>query len=156
MISPRNSNHRLETNICRPLDKGLSFGIAGGSIRDQDCHNRRNGQDCQNRHGCLFVLHFEPQNIQNRLLNRRNLEAQQRYFSYCALLVAMVSQNSCPLVFVGYCTIIARCVAKSGIPQMCLHHFGKLLTSLKKYRARYGVSQQYYRNIAGDMGPLWP
>ena len=61
------------------------------------------------------------------------LEAQQRYFSYCAILVAIVSQNSFVPVFVGYRTIIARYVAKGGIAQMCLcetkyqggvsHHF---------------------------------
>ena len=50
-----------------------------------------------------------------------------------------------------YCTIIARYVAKWGIAQMCLcqikyhqrrisHHFGGLLTSLKKYRATWGIA----------------
>ena len=48
------------------------------------------------------------------------LEAQQRYFSYRAILVAIVSQNSSVLVFMGYRTIIARYVAKWGIAQMCL------------------------------------
>ena len=48
------------------------------------------------------------------------LEAQQRYFSYCAILVAIVSQNVFVLVFMGYRTIIARYVAKWGIAQMCL------------------------------------
>ena len=48
------------------------------------------------------------------------LEAQQRYFSYYAMLVATVSQNSFVLVFVGYRTIITRYVAKWGISQMCL------------------------------------
>ena len=47
------------------------------------------------------------------------LEAQQRYFSYRAILVAIVSQNSFALVFMGYRTIIARYVAKWGIAQMC-------------------------------------
>ena len=47
------------------------------------------------------------------------LEAQQRYFSYRAILVAIVSQNSLVLVFMGYHTIIARYVAKSGIAWMC-------------------------------------
>ena len=77
-------------------------------------------------------------------------EAQQRYFSYHAMLVAVVSQNSFVLVFVGYRTIIARYVAKRGIAQMCLcenkykggisHHFGRVLTSLKKYRAIWGIA----------------
>ena len=47
-------------------------------------------------------------------------EAQQRYFSYRAILVAIVSQNSFVLAFMGYRTIIARYVAKWGIAQMCL------------------------------------
>ena len=68
------------------------------------------------------------------------LEAQQRYFSYRAMLVAIVSQNSFVLVFMGYRTVIARYVAKWGIAQMCLcklstnggvsHHFGGVLASL--------------------------
>ena len=49
-----------------------------------------------------------------------SLEAQQRHFSYRAMLTAIVSQNSFVLVFVGYRTIIARYVAKWGIAQMCL------------------------------------
>ena len=49
------------------------------------------------------------------------LEAQQRYFSYRAMLVAIVSQNCFfVLVFMGYRTIIARYVAKWGIARMCL------------------------------------
>ena len=49
-----------------------------------------------------------------------NLEAQQRYFSYRAILVAIVSQNPFVLVFMRYRTIIARYVAKRGIAQMWL------------------------------------
>ena len=48
------------------------------------------------------------------------LEAQQRYFSYRAILAAIVSQNLFVLVFMGYRTIIARYVAKWGIAQMRL------------------------------------
>ena len=48
------------------------------------------------------------------------LEAQQRYFPYRAILVAIVSQNSFVLAFVGYRTIVARYVAKWGIAEMCL------------------------------------
>ena len=51
---------------------------------------------------------------------RKNLEAQQRYFSYRAILVAIVSQNFLVLVFMGYRTFIARYVAKWGIAGMCL------------------------------------
>ena len=89
-----------------------------------------------------------------------DLEAQQRYFSYRAMLLAIVSQNSFVLVFMGYrTTIIARYVAKWGIAQMCLfrtkwgvsHHFGELLTSLKKYRAIWGITAivSQYRAIWG-------
>ena len=67
------------------------------------------------------------------------------------MLVAIVSQNSFVLAFVGYRTTIARYVAKRGIAQMCLcetkyqggvvsHHFGGVLTSLKKYRAIWGIA----------------
>ena len=48
------------------------------------------------------------------------LEAEQRFLSYCAILVAIVSQNLFVLVFMGYRTIIARYVAKWGFAQMCL------------------------------------
>ena len=43
------------------------------------------------------------------------LEAQQRYFSYRTILVAIVSQNDFVLVLLGYRTSIARYVAKWGI-----------------------------------------
>ena len=93
-----------------------------------------------------------------------NLRGPARYFSYRATLVAIVSQNSLVLVFffVGYRTIIARYVAKGGIAQMCLcetkyprggvsHHFGGVLTSLKKYRAIWGIAAivSQYRAIWG-------
>ena len=41
-------------------------------------------------------------------------------FSYRAILVAIVSQNSFVLVFMGYRTIIAQYVAKRRIAQICL------------------------------------
>ena len=90
-----------------------------------------------------------------------SLEAQQRYFSYRAILVAIVSQNYFVLVFVGYRTFIARYVAKRGIAQICLcktkyqggvsHHFGRVLTSLKNYRAIWGIAAivSQYRAIWG-------
>ena len=55
-----------------------------------------------------------------KIRGRGILEAQQRYFSYRAILVAIVSQKSFVLVFTGYRTIIARYVAKWGIARMCL------------------------------------
>ena len=95
------------------------------------------------------------------LIRRSGLEAQQRYFSYRAILVAIVSQNIFVLVFMGYRTIIARYVAKWGIAQMCLckskyqggvsHHFGGLVNSLKNYRAIWGIAAivSQYRAIWG-------
>ena len=81
--------------------------------------------------------------------------------SYRAILVAIVSQNSLVLCFMGYRTIIARYVAKWGIAQMCLcktkyqggvsHHLGGVPTSLKKYRAIWGIAAivSQYRAIWG-------
>ena len=92
------------------------------------------------------------------------LEAQQRYFSYRAILVAIASPNYFVLVLVGYRTIIARYIAKwGGIAQMCLCEtkcqaggyrtiFGGLLTSsLKKNRAIWGIAAMVlqYRAIMG-------
>ena len=48
------------------------------------------------------------------------LEAQQRYFSYRAILLAIASQNSVVLVSMGCCRIIARYAAKWGIAERCL------------------------------------
>ena len=87
-----------------------------------------------------------------------NLEAQQRYFSYRALLVAIVSQNSFVLVFMGYRTVIARYV-ENGASHRCAcvklsakggvsHHFGGLLTSLGKVSHDMGLVSQY-RAICG-------
>ena len=69
------------------------------------------------------------------------------------MLLAIVSQNSLVLVFVGGGgdrTIIVRYVAKWCIAQMCLcetkyqggvsHHFGGMLISLKKYRVIWGIA----------------
>ena len=70
------------------------------------------------------------------------LEAQQRYFSYRAKLVAIVSQFFFVLVFVGYRTIIARYVAKWGIAQMCLCETMCQEGVSHQRIARYGVSQR--------------
>ena len=90
------------------------------------------------------------------------LEAQQRYFSYRAILVAIVSRNSFVLVCVGYRTIIVRYVANWGIAQVCLcetkcsggvsHHFGGVLTSDPlKSNAKWGIAAivSQYRAIWG-------
>ena len=64
--------------------------------------------------------------------NRKHeLEAQQRYFSNRAMLVAIVSQISLVFIFMGYRTISTRYVAKWGIAQMCLcesNHQGEGIT----------------------------
>ena len=96
-------------------------------------------------------VHFGPFRSANRT---PAIPDQQRHLS--SILVAIVSQNSFVLVFVGYRTIIARYVAKWGIAQMCLCEtkyqeggiapfLGGVLTFALKGIARYGVSQ---RNIA--------
>ena len=81
----------------------------------------------------------------------RLLEAQQRYFSYRAILVAIVSQNYFVLVFLGCRTIIARYVAEWGIAQMCQYEtecqggyrtiWGECKPPLQSI-VRYGVSQR--------------
>ena len=104
----------------------------------------------------LFKAPFQLDRV-NSSTPHLALEAQQRYFSYRAILVAIVSQNLFMLVFMGYRTIIARYVAKWGIAQMCLcqtkyqeevsHHFGGVLTSLKIGRGRGTVGK--------CAGPKW-
>ena len=91
------------------------------------------------------------------------LEAQQRYFSYRAIAVAIISQNSFVLVFMGYCTIIARYVAKWGIAQMCLcgtkcqggvsHHFGESANLPEKVSRDMGYRSDSIA-VSRDMGPL--
>ena len=90
------------------------------------------------------------------------LEAQQRYFSYRAILVAIVSQNSFVFVFMGYRTIITRYVAKWGVAQMCLcetkyqggvsHHFGGVLTFPKTVSRDMGYRSDSIA-VSRDMGP---
>ena len=48
------------------------------------------------------------------------LEAQQRHFSYRAILGSIALQKSSVLVFMVYHTVIARYVAKWSIVQVCL------------------------------------
>ena len=112
-----------------------------------------NPQNCRNKQkktakGHLCFLHqtslkryLRNGQEKSRLLSWRrlgisSLEAQQRYFAYRALLVAIVSQNNLVLVFCGashnYRTI--RC--KMGVSRRCVcvkpstkggsHHFGEM------------------------------
>ena len=46
------------------------------------------------------------------------LEAQQRYFSYRAILAAIVSQNSCVLVFMGIAQL-SRDMLQNGVSHRC-------------------------------------
>ena len=93
----------------------------------------------------------------------QDLEAQQRYFSYRAILAAIVSQNYFVLVFVGYRTIIERYVAKWGIAQMCLcetkYQGGGIAPFWGSANLPEKVSRDMgYRSdsiaISRDMGPL--
>ena len=80
------------------------------------------------------------------------------------MLVAIVSQNSFVLIFIGYRTIIARYVAK-WVSHRCafvklsakgvLRHFGGVLTSLKKYCAIWGITalvSQYRATQGHELG----
>ena len=90
------------------------------------------------------------------------LEAQQRYSSCRAILATIISQNSSVLVFMGGIAQISRDTLQSGVSHRCAcvklstkggvsHHFGELLTSLKKYRAIWGIAAivSQYRAIWG-------
>ena len=119
-------------------------------------------------HGLLNVELREtcvtPRRIRHFLRSRLReivaiaLEPQQRYFSYRAMLVAIVSHNCLVLVFMGCRTIIARSVVTWGIAQMCLCEIkckrgGNraiwLLACLEKYRTLWGtaVIASHYRVI---------
>ena len=75
-------------------------------------------------------------------------EAQQRYFSYRAILVAIVSQNFFLLVLHlwGYRTLIARYIAKWGIAQVP--------SSLTRYGAIWGIAAIASIAISRDMSGL--
>ena len=119
------------STICANTGRTAQIFAAQGST----CRGTRGGDQISENYHCGAYLY---------------LEAQQRYFSYRAMPVAIVSQNSFVLVFMGYRTIIPRYVAKWGIARMCLckikyqggvsHHFGGVLTSLKKCRAIWGIA----------------
>ena len=79
------------------------------------------------------------------------------------MLVAIVSQDSFVLVYMGYRTIIARYVAKWGVAEMCMcetkyqgvvsHHFGGLLNLPKKVSRDMGYRSDSIA-VSRDMGPL--
>ena len=79
-----------------------------------------------------------------------NLEAQQRYSSYRAILVAMVSQNSFELIFMGIARLTRntlqndvshrRACVKPGTKGGIASFWG-VLTSLEKYRAVWGTQR---------------
>ena len=93
----------------------------------------------------------------------QNLEAQQRYFPYRAIPVAIISQNSFVLVFMGCRTIIARYVAKWGIAQVCLCDAKYQGGGIAPFWGAANIPQQVSRDMgyrsdsiaaSGDMGPL--
>ena len=89
-------------------------------------------------------------------------EAQQRYFSYRAIPVATLSQNSFGPVLKGYRTIVERYVAKWDIAQMCCMKqttqggfapfWGTAITSLKKASRDMGYRTDSIAR-SRDMGP---
>ena len=91
------------------------------------------------------------------------LEAQQRYFSYRAILVAIVSRNSSVLVFMVYRTSIARYVTKRGIAQMYLWESKYETGGIAPFWGKANVPENVSRDmgyhsdsiaISRDMGPL--
>ena len=92
----------------------------------------------------------------------QHLEAQQRYFSYRAILAATVSQKPLVLVFYGVSPNYRTIRCKNGVSHRCAcvklstnrglsHHFGGVQTSLTKYRAIWGIAAivSQYRAIWG-------
>ena len=90
------------------------------------------------------------------------LEAQQRYFSYRAMLVAIVLQSFFVLVLWGGIAQLSRDTLQNGVSHGCVcaklstkgglsHLFGGGLTSLKRYRAIWGIAAivSQYRAIWG-------
>ena len=77
-----------------------------------------------------------------------SLEGQQRYFSYRAILVAIAQNSAC---FYGDITQLSHNVLQNGVSHRCVcvklrtkggvsHHFGGAPSSLKKYRAIWGIA----------------
>ena len=119
-------------------------------------------RECSGKPGVLQGVLLRVPNVRNsQAAPPVPSEAQQRYFSYRAILAAIVSQNSFVLVFMGYRTLTARYVAKWGIAHMrpcetsyqggVSHHSGGVLTSLEKYCAIWGIAAivSQYRAIWG-------
>ena len=89
------------------------------------------------------------------------VELRQKYGTAARASYSLGGHFGSENVFVGYRTIIARYVAKWGIAHTCLckikyargvlHHSGGMLTSLKKYRAIWGIAAivSQYRAIWG-------
>ena len=83
--------------------------------------------------------------------NRKLIEAQQRYFSYRAILVRYYGKSlSCSLIWWGIAQLL-RDMLQNGVSHrwVCVklstkggvsHHFGGVLTSLKNYRATRGIA----------------
>ena len=114
---------------------------------------------------CAHLLSFASLCVFLRLtaFNTTALEAQQRYFSYRAIL-ATVSHNSFVLVFMGYRHNVSRDMLQNGVSQRCglcetkyqggvSHHFGGVGISLKKYRTIWGYRSDSIA-VSRDVGRL--
>ena len=110
---------------------------------------------------CLLLQDLEGLTEAFGRMSAGTLEAQQRYFSYRAILVAILSQNSFVFVLWGIAQI-SRDMLQNGVSHRCAcvkqsakgglsHLFWGVLTSLKKYRAIWGIAAivSQYRAIWG-------
>ena len=77
------------------------------------------------------------------------LEAQKRYFSYRAILVAIVSQNYFVFVFMGYRTVISRNTLRNGVSHTCAC---VKRTTKGGYRTNFGECQPPFKSIAQYVG----
>ena len=77
------------------------------------------------------------------------LEARQRYFSYRAILVAMVSQNYLALAFVGYRAIIVRDMLQNGVSHRCACVSPSAKGSIAPFWGSANLPEKVSRNIQG-------
>ena len=89
------NTQKKHTHTCQHIMCAI---IACRSFHHACCQRRLRNLAFPLPHLCFFLI----------LKISASSEAQQRYFSYRAILEAIVSQNSFVFVFMGYRTIIAR------------------------------------------------
>ena len=128
--------------------KPTSGGSQDGATRVAANQSASTKTPCRDRTRCL--------------MNSISLEAQQRYFSYREIRVAIVSQTLLCLFLWGIAQL-SRDTLQNGVSHGCVcvrvsirgggvsHLFGGVLTSLKKYRAIWGIAAivSQYRAIWG-------